>query len=146
MKKLLSLLLCGLMLFASVLPVYAANGGNDPIVPYMNNANRYQHTFAVSSSGEAMVKVDYVGKESAFTSITVETYIQKKTLGLFWTKVDNGEANNTWVDTSTALSGTFTHSLQLENTGEYRAVFKITFSGTGGADDVIEKTLTYTYE
>ena len=93
-----------------------------------------------------MVKVDYVGKESAFTSITVETYIQKKTLGLFWTKVDNGEANNTWVDTSTALSGTFTHSLQLENTGEYRAVFKITFSGTGGADDVIEKTLTYTYE
>ena len=146
MKKLLSLVLCSLMLFAFAIPVYAANGENDPIMPYMNNGGDYRMIFVIDPSGEATTEVLYTGDTSTFRCVTVETYIQKKTLGLFWTKVDNGEANNTWVDTSTALSGTFTHSLQLENTGNYRAVFKITFSGTGGADDVIEKTLTYTYE
>ena len=135
------------MVFISVVPVCAANGKNSNMaVPYMNNGQTATPSFSINSSGTAEVTVGYTGNPSTFTEVTVETYIQKKTLGLFWTKVDIGESGNTWVDSSTSLSGTFVHTVQLENTGNYRAVFQITFSGTGGEDDVIEDTITCSYE
>ena len=148
MKKVMLMMLCMLMVLAAAIPVCATEWGSEDISiqPRLNNVDDCETSFAINASGVAEVVVHYTGNSSTFTEVTVETYIQKKTLGLFWTKVNIGESNNTWVDSSTGLSGTFVHTVQLEDTGNYRAVFQITFSGTGGADDVIEKTITCSYE
>ena len=77
--------------------------------------------------------------------VTVTTYIQKKTLGLFWTTVDIGTSNKKWVDTSTDIYGQFVHQFQLKSTGTYRAVIEVVFSGAGGSDDVIEDKIEKKY-
>lgn len=137
-KRLLTLLFCALMIIGATVPVFAANAR-------MSHGMRCNVDFSIDSAGVATVCVSYAGNATTFTDITVETYIQKRSLGLVWTKVDNGESNKTWVDTSTSQTGTFVHNLQLDSTGTYRAVFKITFSGTGAADDVIEDKIEYVY-
>ena len=136
-KRMLTLFMCALMMVGACIPVFAANAR-------MSHGAHYSTEFYINSSGGAMVSVNYAGN-TTFTNITVETYIQKRSLGLVWTKVDNGESNKTWVDTSTSQTGTFVHNLQLDSTGTYRAVFKITFSGTGAADDVIDEKIEYVY-
>ena len=131
-------MLCILMVLSLTLPAHAANA-------------RLSHGviavcgFDVGSTGWSEVNLTYAGNSTSFTSIRVETYIQKRTLGFIWTKVDNGQPDKTWVDTSTAVSGTFDHGLQLDSTGTYRAVFTVTFSGTGAPDDVIEDKIERTY-
>ena len=137
-KKIASVLLCVLMLSSFILPVHAVN-------VRMGHVVNYDVDFGVNSSGLAQVYVAYEGNATSFTDITVKTYIQKRSLGLVWTKVDNGESDKTWVDTSTSQTGTFVHDLQLDSTGTYRAVFKITFSGTGAADDVITERIEDVY-
>lgn len=102
--------------------------------------------FGITETGLAEASVDYIGNSTSFTSATVEIYIQKRTLGFIWTKVDNGEVDKTWVDRSTRQVDYFVHHLQLEETGTYRAVFKITFSGTGAEDDVITEKMQDVYE
>lgn len=137
-KRLLALIFCVLMIVGATLPAFAANAR-------MGHGVDYTTVFQINSSGLATVRVSYAGNATTFTDITVETYIQKRSLGLVWTKVDNGESNKTWVDTSTSQTGTFVHNLQLDSTGTYRAVFKITFSGTGASDDVITERIEDVY-
>lgn len=136
-KRAVALVMCVLMMACTILPLYAG--------ARMSHAVDCRRSFRIDSSGKATITVRYEGNASSFTNVTVETYIQKKSLGLFWTKVDNGQADKTWVDSSSATSGSFTHTLNLDATGTYRAVFKITFSGTGAAADVIEDEIEYVY-
>jgi hypothetical protein len=49
--------------------------------------------------------------------------------------------DNQRFDTSKSLNGTFRHQFQCT----YRAAFKIEFSGTGGANDVIEDKIETKY-
>ena len=139
LKKLTVLLLCMLMVMALTLPTFAAE-------PRLNHGVVAQYGFDITPTGYSEWIVNYMGNATTFTNITVETYIQKRTLGFIWTKVDNGEPNKTWVETSTASDGLFCRGLQLDSTGTYRAVIKITFSGSGAADDVIEDKVEAVYE
>lgn len=132
-------LLCYVLLLSTSLPTFAIDAR-------LSHGVSSIQLFGITSTGMAEVSVDYQGNESSFTDVTVETYIQKRSLGFIWTKVDNGEENKTWVDTSSSRTGYFVHHLQLDSKGTYRAVFKITFSGTGAEDDVIETTREYVYE
>ena len=77
--------------------------------------------------------------------MTSTVYIQKKFLGLFWTKVDIGTTDDEWVDSSTNVSGAFSHSVQLGSSGTYRAVFEIKMYGSGGATDTIEDKIEKKY-
>ena len=138
MRKMIALLLCVLMIMGATLPIYAATAR-------ANHASDYVTEFYIDSSGLATVYVRYVGNTTTFTDFTVKTYIQKQSLGLIWTKVDNGEPNKTWVDSSTALTDSFEHELQLDSTGTYRAVFKITISGTGAEDDSFTERIEDVY-
>ena len=138
LKRTAALVMCVLMVACAILPVCAYGAR-------MNHGVNYRTSFTIDSSGKAKVSLYYEGDKSSFTNVTVETYIQKKSLGLFWTKVDNGQTDKTWVDSSSATSGSFTHTLNLDATGTYRAVFNITFSGTGAAADVIEDEIEYVY-
>ena len=78
-------------------------------------------------------------------SVTITIKIQKRSLGLIWTKVDIGVPNNEIVVTSTNAADTFVYNIQLNSTGNYRAVITYTVSGSGGADDVIEDICTAEY-
>ena len=79
------------------------------------------------------------------TGATITSYIEKRTLGLFWSKVDIGEANNEWVDVSTDYTDAFVHEFWLEDTGTYRATVVYEISGTGGSTDVIDYEQQRTY-
>ena len=144
MKKLISVILIVVSLFTLACPAFAAVP--EEITPLYNNVVSASCGLTISSSGNATVTLNYKGINGVTTSATVETYIQKKTLGLVWTTVNIGQPNNKWVDTVTGVSPTIRHYAQLDSTGTYRAVAKFTISGTGGTADVISKTSTYTYE
>ena len=105
-KKLFMATLCIFLALSSTLPVFAADAR-------LSHGVNAELVFGITDSGLAEASVDYLGNRSSFTSVTVETYIQKRSLGFIWTKVDNGEVDNTWVDTSTAEYGYFVHHLQL---------------------------------
>lgn len=144
MKKIMAILMVMVTLIVfSEIPVFAVD--HSGISPLLNNGQTYSENFVISSSGLSEVKVSYTGVEGVTTKVTVTTYLQKKTLGLFWTKVDIGTEDKQWVDTSTSISGTFVHQFQLKSTGTYRAVIKIVFSGSGGSDDVIENKIEKKY-
>ena len=138
-KRILTLIVCVLVLMNAVLPVYAADAR-------MSHGIHAYVTFGITDTGLSEVSIIYGANTTSFTHITVETYIQKRSLGFIWTKVDNGETDKTWVDTSTEIDGMFLHQLQLSDKGTYRAVYTITFSGTGAEDDVIEDKLEYKYQ
>ena len=143
MKKILAIVMVVISLFSFAGgSVFAAE--NFAVAPCLNNGSTISN-FAISASGLSEVCVTYIGIKGTTTKVTVTTYIQKKTLGLFWTKVDIGTEDKQWVDTSTSLNGTFRHQFQLKSTGTYRAVIKIVFSGTGGSDDVIEDKIEKKY-
>ena len=67
-------------------------------------------------------------------------------MGIFWSRVDIGVTDNVWVDVLYENDGYVDHTIQLEKTGTYRAKFKLTFTGTNTADDVLEEVVQATYE
>ena len=138
-KKFFVVVLCVFLVLSLTVPSFAVESR-------LSHGVSAELLFGITETGLAEVYVDYQANDTSFTNATVETYIQKRTLGFIWTKVDNGEANKTWIDTSTERVDYFVHHLQLDDTGTYRAVFKITFSGTGAEDDVITEKFECVYE
>lgn len=108
----------------------------------LTSANIY---CSVNSSGELQALLSVSGIKGRTTQIHVELYVEKKILGLFWSRVDIGYTNNVWVDSTT--NHTYSHSFitSLPSTGTYRTTVTFTVSGTGGSDDVIVKTDTVTH-
>lgn len=139
MKKILSLILA----VVAVLGVTAFSANNvmaADIVPYYNNASFATAGLTISNSGLATIDLDCAGDYGVVTRITAETKLERK-WGIFWLDVDGGE----WTDTTTSSMLSKTHTLQLSKTGTYRVTVKYTVSGTGGANDVIETTVTDEY-
>ena len=97
------------------------------------------------SSGEAVIYASYAGYQNVTTGAQIIIKIQKKFL-LFWIDVDNGQTNNTWIDSVTGYQGSVTHSTGLSSTGNYRAVITYSVYGSGGDTDVIDITLYSDYE
>lgn len=110
------------------------------VMPRLNNGASVDYGFAITSDGVAYVSAVVAGTSGLTQQITIEIQLQRKTL-LWWSDVDNGY----WTDSFDGTYGSISEHLQLSKTGKYRAVFTITVSGTGGANDVIEETLTYEY-
>lgn len=138
-KKIFAFLMCVFLVLGLTVPSFAADAR-------LSHGIRSDLLFGITDTGLAEVSADYQGNDTSFTSAVIEIYIQKRSLGFIWIKVDNGEPNKTWVDASTAEYDYFVHHLQLDDTGTYRAVFKITFSGTGAEDDVITEKIECVYE
>ena len=111
------------------------------VIPRLNNGASAQTGFSISANGTAYITCIVRGTDGLTTDITIEVQLQRKTL-LWWSDVDGGY----WSDSFSDTYGSISDSIQLTKTGKYRAVFTVTVSGTGGADDVIEDTLTYEYE
>lgn len=108
---------------------------------YANNFSSASGSLTISSTGKATAKYSYSGLSGKFKSAKIVTKIQKK-VGLIWITVGDGS----WTDTSTSLSGSKSHSVQLSSTGTYRAHIVFTFSGSGGSDDKVTKNYEKTYK
>lgn len=136
-KTCVSLFLAFMMVWASVVPVYASDSAED-IMPLLENTYDCAVHFDITASGKAEFTVDYCGRETC-TGATVTVKIQKRTLLVFWTTVYEWEA------TSTEQYDFLYGSTQLEDTGTYRAVFKVEIHGTSGVTDVIEDKIQQEY-
>ena len=140
-KRLLSMFLVIVTLILLTLP--AAAGGE--ATPFYNNTVKTPTNFGISSSGVATVSLSYTGIRGVTSGATITTYLEKKILGLFWTRVDLGNANDEWVDTSESYTYATSHSVQLEGKGTYRASVIYEVSGSGGATDVVPYEMEKVY-
>ena len=150
MKKFVSTLLAIIIVInLFLLPVYAEPELETPEEPdvifELNNGVYNNVSFAITNTGYSEVDISYTGRSGYFFRVEITTYLQKKILGLFWTKVDIGEPNNEWFDASFVLSDIFIHNYQLSSKGTYRAVVEVRFIGTGGPDDVLTHKLEAIY-
>ena len=96
-------------------------------------------------SGVLQIHNEYtVSSSTGFTSAEIHTYVERKTLGIFWVKVDNGQTDKTWVDTSTSRVYGKNYTLTLTQTGTYRVTAEYTFYGSSGSESLTkQKTVTY---
>ena len=140
-RRIISLILLTVILSTTFLPAAAQAG----IMPRYNNTSSTATSFGISAAGKATIAGNYYAYEDYFQSATVTSYIEKRTLGIFWNKVDIGTPNNEWVDTFDHYTGSFGHEIYLDKTGTYRATVVYEISGTGGATDVIEYEQERTY-
>lgn len=140
-RRIISLLLLSLILGVFLISVAAET----EIMPYYNNTSGTTTNFTISSTGKATISAGYNAYRQYFQSATITSYIEKRTLGIFWTRVDIGQPNNEWVDVSTDYYDAFGHEFYLSNTGTYRATVVYEISGTGGATDVINYEQERTY-
>ena len=135
--KILTLLLTSVVLCASVLPIFAS--AENAVSPRYVNANDCSLYFT-TSNGVASAAVTYNAKSDVFSYATITVKIQKRFLGIFWSKVDE------WTETSYSVNGYVENSTALEDTGTYRAVFTVEIYGKDGSVDTIEDKITSTYD
>jgi len=121
-------------------PVFA-----DEITPYYNNASTVSGNFSINANGLATITYNYIGIPNVTTKAVITSYLEKKTLGLFWRRVDIGTTDDEWVDTinKSSYSGNRTH--QLSSTGKYRVTIIYTIYGSGGSADEIMKQYEVSY-
>lgn len=120
--------------FASSKAVSAAE-----ITPYYNNTVSASTTVSISSTGKITITNSYNGRKDVTTKAVITTYIEKRFLGIFWTRVDIGTTDDEWVDTIYNYYYAGDHSFQLESTGTYRVTVEYVISGSGGADEIVKE-------
>lgn len=113
--------------------------------PYYNDLVTTNTAAVISSSGKLTASYSYDGSKNDIKKAVITTYVEKKVLGLFWSRVDIGTANDEWVDTINDYAYTGSHSIQLSSQGTYRVTFEFVIYGTDGSTDEItrEKEIEY---
>lgn len=140
MKKFVSMLVLAVLLVGMFSIVSGAAVKDDAVLePLYNNALNVSSSFVIEDGGIAKISLSYGGKFGKLTSARITSKLQVQTSS-GWADVDNGE----WVDESTNVIFTTTHTLEVSR-GTYRALITYELYGTGGAADVIEHTYEYTY-
>ena len=142
LKKVLSVFLAFIIILFTASGVAYANSDDTGEVDNMrfSNVSVTSTSFTINSSGKATVKNSYVGISGVFKKAVIVTKIQKK-VGIVWITISGGS----WTDTSTSVSYSKSHTVNLTSTGTYRAHVVFTISGSGGSDDVITKNVQKTY-
>lgn len=135
-KKLsvLLLTLCLLIVPSAAVTASAEEG----ITPYFNNVISVSTNMVINSSGQMTISYQYAGSSSKTTKAVITTYIEKKVLGLFWQRVNNGQPDNQWVDTINDYKYSGYRKVQLNSSGTYRVKVEYKIYGSGGAADVVD--------
>ena len=118
---------------------------SNEIMPLYNNVSSANSTMSINSNGKMTITYRYTGYSSTTTKAVITTYIQKRVLGLFWTKVDIGESDNQWVDTITNYKYSGSRTFQLSASGTYRVTIVYKIYGTGGSADTITSEIEDSY-
>ena len=144
LKKLVSLIMANvLLLLTAIIPANAAV--QDEVAPCYNNVVSVSSIASVSSTGVLKVTNSYNGSSSITSKAVITTYIEKRTLGIFWSRVDIGQTDDEWVDTIYNYKYSGSHSVQLPSTGTYRVTVEYVIYGSGGAADTITKEIEKSY-
>ena len=141
LKRMLSFIAMCMVLISTV--SFIANA--EEILPRYNNVSYAESNVTISSSGKMTITNSFSASASVFTKANIKTYIEKKTLGLFWTRVDIGQTDDEWNDVTYDNVYSGTHSHQLEKTGTYRVTVEYVIFGSGGAADTITREIEKTY-
>lgn len=144
-KKILAIILVCTSLISICCIVSYAVAEENVITPKYNNVVSASTAVVISNSGEITISNKYTGTNGTTTKGVITTYIEKKTLGLFWTRVDIGKTNDEWVDTIYNYKYVGSHSHQLESTGKYRVTVTFIIYGNNGVADEIEKQIIKEY-
>ena len=145
-KKILVSLLAFCLLTTPVFSVStAAVTAKYSIAPLYNNTATVLTSMTINNSGKMSINYNVAGFSSLTTKISITTYIEKKTLGLFWMRVDNGQANEQWVDTIYNYKYNGSRTYQLSSSGTYRVTVVYKVYGSGGSADKIEYQKTDSY-
>lgn len=119
-------------------PVSAAIADGNEIMPLYNNVSSATANISINNSGKLTITYQYYGSSAVTTKAVITTYIEKKTLGLFWKRVDIGTTDDEWVDTKYDPSYNGSRTYQLSSTGTYRVTVNYKIYGTGGSADEIK--------
>ena len=144
-KTLFKKMIAVCMLFVMFITTCSFIGYADEAVPFYNNVYDVYSNATISNSGTLTVTNQFSGKSTITTKAVITTYVDKKVLGLFWTRVDIGQTNDEWVDTIYNYTYTGSHSVQLSSTGTYRVTVEYVIYGSGGAADTITKEIEKNY-
>jgi len=130
-----------LLVISTTLFILPANADEPTRSKYFNTVSTTAGVF----SGVLEIQNEYtILPNTGFTSAKISTYVERRTLGIFWVKVDNGQTDKTWVDTSTSKNYSKSYSLTLTQTGTYRVTAEYTFYGSSGSESITkQKTVTY---
>ncbi|MBQ2900332.1 MAG: hypothetical protein IJE49_12725 [Agathobacter sp.] len=141
-KKSLSLavLICILMVTFSSAKTYA-----NEITPRYNNVLSASLTTSVNDNGTLIINYNYNGFPDITTKAVITTYVEKKTLLFFWTRVDIGQPNNEWIQTINDYEYSDDRIYSLPSTGTYRTTVIYKIYGSGGAADTITRQHETTY-
>lgn len=131
------ILLFSLTLSLFIFPVYAEGAAKSKYYKTVS-------TVAGVSSSTLEIHNAYTITGAGFTSSEIHTYVERRVLGIFWVKVDNGQTDKTWIDTSTTRAYGKNYSLSLSQTGTYRVTAEFTFYGSNGSESITrQETVTY---
>ena len=114
-------------------------------VPFYNNVNTTNSSVTISNSGVLTVVNKYSGSSSVTTKAVITTYVEKKVLGIFWSRVDIGQTNDEWVDTIYNHTYSGSHSVQLSSASTYRVNVEYVIYGFCGSADTITKEIQKLY-
>lgn len=137
-KKILATLL---VLCLSIVPFFSVSAAavtQEEVMPLYNNTASVTTAMNINSSGKMTISYQYSGYPSTTTKAVITTYIEKKTLGLFWSRVDIGTTDDQWVDTINDYRYTGSRTYQLSSSGTYRVTVVYKIYGSGGSADEIE--------
>ena len=136
LKKWAALGLAVLLVWSSWITVYAASADNE-IMPLYNTNISVDSIPNLSSTGRLTVTNTYGVNDSRVTQVVITSYVEKRSLLLFWDRVDIGTTNDEWV--AYGGNGDFakTFSAQMPGSGTYRVTTTFdVYSGTTLLDSI----------
>ena len=133
-----------LTLCLCIVPFHYVSAANE-IMPLYNNVGYADTTVSISDTGLMTITYRYSGDPMVMTKAVITTYIEKQTLGVFWSRIDIGKPDNEWVDTIAQYSYHYSRTFQLPSTGTYRVTVTYKISGLGGDPDIITHVIKKSY-
>lgn len=147
MKRLKKILVAVLILCLCIVPLspMSAVAADDGIMPRYNNVNTATANMGISDSGMMTINYKISGYSGITNKIVITAYLEKRTLGVFWSRVDLPSSDDQWVYTIYDYRYTGSTTYQLSSTGTYRVTVNFKVYGSGGAVDEIETQIKATY-
>lgn len=84
-------------------------------------------TFFITNTGRASIVYSVSSSPNSGTVI-IKTYIEKRTAGIFWRRLNISKTNNEWTERTTKSYYTGSHYVDVSDDGTYRATVKVTAS------------------
>ncbi len=144
-KRTLTAFLAVCLFVVPLFSISAVAAAPEEVMPLYNNTVSATSNMSINSNGKMTISYIFTGYPSTTTKAVITTYIEKKTLLFFWSRVDNGQTDKQWVDTITDYRYAGAREYQLSSSGTYRVTITYVIYGTGGSPDEITHQITDSY-